>query len=80
MKFAARHCRHRNDQHAGPQAEDDLRLAQQVERVGISRMTVNEAFERLGREGVDQRCGKEAGRDSLHGGGLHRKQSIADAR
>ena len=51
---AADHQRHHGQQHEGPEAEDDLDLTEQVKQPGVAREAVTEAFDGLGREGVEQ--------------------------
>lgn len=57
---------HGQDQHDGPKAEDDLHLANEVKEPGVPGVAVCQALELLCSEGVDQRYGKDDGRDDLH--------------
>ena len=59
--------RHDADQHHGPETEDDLDLAQQMEDARMARVAVRQALELLGKKGVGQRDGKNASCQMLDG-------------
>ena len=57
------HC---EDEHDGPEPEDDLDLAGEVEQTCVLGVALGEALELFGSEGVDKRHSEDDGRGDLH--------------
>jgi hypothetical protein len=61
----AHHEGHHDHQDHGPEAKDDLDLGQQMPDAGMGRAGMRQVLEVLGREGVQQRQGKNGGGNKL---------------